>query len=259
MTVNFLDYFLLAQISAFFMIFCRIGTALMMIPGFGEVYVSVRFRLLFALFFSLLLLPLVGDHMPPPPGPPLELLVLMTGEVLIGAFIGIVTRLMLSAMHVAGTLIAQQSSLAVASILDPVNGTQSPVISNLLTLMALTAFFSMNLHHVVLAALVQSYQVFPAGQFPSMQDMNVLHTRLMADSFTLGVMLAAPHLIFSLLFYLGGGLMNRLMPNFQVFFVMMPLQIFIAFVLLILALPTILDTAANFMQNQLVNFVSVEP
>ena len=259
MNVNLLDYFLLSQISAFFVIFCRIGTALMTIPGFGEVYVSPRFRLLFALLFTLLLVPLLGDHMPAMPGQPLGLLVLMSGEVLIGGFIGIITRLMLSAMHVAGTLIAQQSSLAVASMLDPTNGGQSPVISNMLTLMALTAFFSMNLHHLVLAALVQSYQVFPAGQFPSVQDMNVLHTRLMADSFTLGVMLAAPHLIFSLLFYLGGGLMNRLMPSFQVFFVMMPLQIFIAFILLILALPIILQTAADFMQNQLIDFVSVGP
>ncbi len=258
MTLNLLDYFLVSQITAFFFIFCRIGTALMTIPGFGEVYVNPRIRLIFALVLSLLLTPLLSDHMPAMPEMPIGLLVIMLGEVLIGAFIGIITRLMLTATHVAGTIIASQSSLAVASIFDPSTSAQSPVIANMLTLMALTAFFAMNLHHVVLAALVQSYQVFPAGQFPSVQDMNILHTRLMADSFTLGVMLAAPHIVFSLLFYLGGGLMNRLMPNFQVFFVMMPLQIFMAVFLLMLSLPVILQTVANFMETQLINFVAVQ-
>lgn len=257
MTINLLDYFLLTQIMAFFMIFVRIGSALMLIPGFGEVYVSPRARLLFALVFSLMLTPMLEPRMPVLPQSGFALGVLMAGEVIVGTFLGLITRVMLSAMHVAGTIIAMQSSLAVAAIFDPMSGSQSPVVSNLLTLAAVTLFFTLNLHHLVLAALVQSYDVFPPALFPSISDMNLLHVRLMSDSFNLGVMLAAPHIILSLLFYLAGGLMTRLMPNFQVFFVMMPPQIFISLLLLILAVPLMLDVFMSFMENQLLDFVKV--
>jgi flagellar biosynthetic protein FliR len=71
-------------------------------------------------------------------------------------------------------------------------------------------------------------------------------------------MLAAPHIIFSLLFYVAGGLMTRLMPNFQVFFIMMSPQILIAFFLLLAAMPLILEQSMNFMEQQLTNFVRVE-
>lgn len=258
MTINLLDYFLITQIMAFFMIFVRIGSALMLMPGFGEVYVSPRIRLLFSLVFSLMLTPMLEPRMPVLPTNGLALIVLVVGEVLVGTFLGLIVRVMLSAMHVAGSLIAMQSSLAVAAIFDPMSGGQSPVVSNILTLAAITLFFILDLHHLVLAALVQSYDVFPPAMFPGVADMNILHTRLMSDSFNLGVMLAAPHIIFSLLFYLAGGLMTRLMPNFQVFFVMMPPQILIALFLLIAGMPLLMDIFMSFMQNQLYDFIAVD-
>lgn len=258
MTINLLDYFLVTQLTAFFIIFCRVGTALMLMPGFGEIYVNPRVRLIFALAFSLILTPLTIDRMPTMPESTLGLVALIIGESLIGAFFGILVRTMLSCLHVAGNIIATQSSLAVASIFDPSSGSQAPVISNLFTVASLTLFFVLNLHHLMLAALVQSYDVFPAGQFPSVSDMNILHTRVMADAFALGVMLAAPHIIFSLLFYVAGGLMTRLMPNFQVFFIAMSPQIMIALILLFASLPMVLDIAMNFVQTQLTDFVRVE-
>lgn len=257
MTINLLDYFLITQIMAFFMIFVRIGSALMLMPGFGEVYVSPRIRLLFALVFSLMLTPMLEPRMPILPTNGFELGVLVAGEVLVGTFLGLIVRVMLSAVHVAGTIIAMQSSLAVAAIFDPSSGGQAPVVSNILTLMAITLFFTLNLHHLMLAALMQSYDVFPPAAFPSVSDMNLLHVRLMADSFTLGVMLAGPHIIFSLLFYLAGGLANRLMPSFQVFFVLMPVQILLALFLLIATLPILIDIFMGFMENQIHDFVTV--
>lgn len=258
MTVNLLDYFLLTQIMAFFMIFVRLGTALMLMPGFGEVYVSPRVRLLFALLFSLMLTPLLEPRMPILPSSGLALGALVVGEVIIGSFLGLIVRVMLSAVHVAGTIIAAQSSLAVAAIFDPSSGGQSPVVSNMLTLMVLVLFFTFDLHHLAIAALVQSYDVFPPARMPMVGDMNLLHARMVADSFTLGVALSAPHLIFSLLFYLTGGLMTRLMPNFQVFFVMMPPQIMLALILLIAGLPLMMDIMMGFMETQLMNFIAVD-
>lgn len=256
MSYNLLDHFLMAQLGAFLLILARVGSSLMVLPGFGELYVSPRIRILFASAFSILLVPLLIDRMPALPGTPLALFIMLLGEIIVGIFMGLVARTVLSVLHVAGTVIAQQSSLAVASMFDPMSGAQSAVVSNFLSLGAVVLFFTMDLHHLVLAALVQSYDVFTVGQFPSVQDMNILHLRLVGDAFNLGVMLAAPHIVFSLVFYVAGGLMMRLMPNFQVFFVMMPPQILIAFFLLMALLSTILGIYANFMEQQYMNFVA---
>lgn len=255
MSINFLDYFLMGQLSALAMIFFRVSATIMVLPGFGEVYVPPRIRLLFALVFSLLLTPLIGPRMAMLPNAPLGLLLLITGETLIGAFMGMIARIILMALHAAGNIIATQSSLAVAAIFDPSSGAQNAVVSNLLSLAAITLFFVLNLHHLVLTALVQSYDVFPVGEFPSMQDMNILQLRLFSDSFNLGVALAGPHIVVGLLFYLAGGLMTRLMPNFQVFFVMMPPQILMAFFLLMALGSTLLTIFTDFMENQYMNFI----
>jgi flagellar biosynthetic protein FliR len=253
---SLLDYFLVGQLSAFLLIFCRIGAAVMMMPGFGEVYVTTRTRLMFALAFSLLLTPLLQAKMPALPSSGIALTILLMGEILVGAFIGLIARAVLSVVHVAGTIIAFESSLASATVFDPIVGGQTAVVSNLLTITALTLFFVLNLHYLVLAALVQSYDVFPPGQIPAVGDMNMLMVRLVADCFSLGVMLAAPHIVFSLLFYLAGGLMTRLMPNFQVFFIMMPAQILLALFLMFAILPVIMDMYGNFMQEQFMHFFS---
>lgn len=258
MSINFLELFLMSQLSAIAIIFFRVGAALMVMPGFGDVYVPARIRLLFALVFSILLMPLLSARLPELPASGYGLGLIIITEVAIGLFMGLIARTILSALHVAGSVIAAQSSLAVAAQFDPGSGQQSPVISNILSLAAITLFFTTNMHHLVLAALVQSYDVFPAGNFIPLQDMNIFHVRLMADAFNLGVALSAPFIVVSLLFYLAGGLMTRLMPNFQVFFVMMPPQIMIAFFLLMALTGTILNIFTNFMEDQYMNFIATE-
>jgi flagellar biosynthesis protein FliR len=254
MSLNLLEYFLVSQLSAFLFIFCRTGSALMVMPVFGDAYVSTRFRLLLAVGISLMLTPLLAEKMPTLPESLTTLGLLLISEVLVGAFIGMVARTILSALHVAGTMIAFQSSLAVSSIFDPVTGAQTAVISNFVTIVAMTVIFALNLHHYMLAAVVESYNIFSPGAYPMIEDMMKYHVRLLADSFTLGIMLAAPHIVFSLIFYLMGGLMARLMPNFQVFFVMMPPQIIIAFLLLFAILPMMVSAFIEFLRDHLLPF-----
>ena len=257
MTINLLDYFLLTQMSAFLMIFCRVGSAIISMPGFGDTYVPPRVRLLFAVTFSLMLTPLLQSQMPKLPASVLSLAGVLLTEVVIGVFMGLLTKALLSALHVAGNIIAAQSSLAVGAIFDPNSGAQSPVISNILSITAMAMFFALDFHHLVLAAIVQSYEVFTVGQFFSTGDMANLSSRWVSDAFTLGVLLSAPHIIYSLLFYLLGGLMTRLMPNFQVFFIFISPQVFIALLLFMAIVPTMLEMYNNFLENHLDSFVKL--
>lgn len=255
MTYSPLNDFLLSQLFTFLLIFCRTGSAIMVLPGFGEPYIAPRIRLLFAIALAILLTPLLEDKIPTMPKAGLGLGMLMIAEILIGLFIGTIARIILSAIHVAGTIISLQTSLSSATIFDPATAAQSTVISNLLSITVMTLFFVLNLHHLVIAALVQSYDVFTPGAFPNVSDMNMLTLQTFGGAFTLGVMLSAPHIVYGLLFYMAGGLMNRLMPSFQVFFVLMSPQILIGMFLLFAILPMLLRVFMGSMEDQLSNFI----
>jgi flagellar biosynthesis protein FliR len=255
MSLDLLDHFLISQLSTFLLIFCRVGAALMVMPAIGDSYVLSRARLLLALAMSVVLTPLMLDKMPPLPASAISLTILLVSEVIIGAFIGMIARTILSALHTAGTIIAFQSSLAVSSIFDPVTGTQTAVVSNFMTIVALTMMFALNLHHLMLASVVESYNLLIPGSALMIGDISTYHARMVGDCFTLGVLLAAPHIVFSFAFYLMGGLMTRLMPNLQIFYVMMSPQIMLAFLLLLAILPIATEVFTDFMQEQLSRFV----
>src|SRR5690606_23569742 len=104
--------------------------------GIGEAYISARARLFLALTTGLVLTPVVQPLIPPIPGSPLGLTVLLMAEITIGVFMGLLSRMLIAAMHTAGMIIAMQSGLAAAMMFDPTAGTQGSPFGNLLSLTA---------------------------------------------------------------------------------------------------------------------------
>lgn len=241
-----LEQFLVTQLFAFLLIFCRIGACLMVLPGFGETYVSLRTRLLLALMFSLALTPPLFSLMPKIPDSPAGLLVLIVAETLVGVAIGLVCRLIVSAMHIAGIIISNNASLALATQLDPMQATQGSLIGTFLSMSAVLLIFALDLHYVMLRGAVDSYTLFAPGNFPPVGDLALYFSELVADIFTLGFRLAAPGSVVALLMYLGAGILSRLMPNMQVFFVILPPQIFIALFILLAVYSAMMLEFADF-------------
>ena len=227
-----LEEFLTTNIFALMLVFTRIGSIFMVAPGFGEGFVSPRVRLALALAVSFLITQFVVDQLPPEPASVIELLVLLSGEIVVGLIIGGALRLAVSALHIAGTIIAQQSGLAAAQFFDPGQMTQGAVTSSFLTLMGMTMIFVTDLHHLMLQGTYASYTLFKVGAMPPLGDVAELIGGFVAGSFKLGFQISAPFLIYGLTFYIGVGLINRLMPQVQIFFVAMPLQIVLAFAIL---------------------------
>ncbi len=228
--------FLPALAAAFLLIFARIGTMLMLLPGLGEQNLSARMRLTFALVLAALLVPLHRDayHLDPAAlGPALVMLV---EEILVGALLGITARLTISALEVAGSVIAQQLGLGFVTAVDPTQGSQGLIVGNFLTLLGITLFFATDMHYLVIAALNDSYNLFVPGELPAAGDAAALITRTVSGAFRVGIQLAAPFLVFGLLFNIGLGVLSRLMPQMQVFFVALPLSILLGLVFLVLML-----------------------
>lgn len=227
-----LEQLLPAQVFAVFMVFARIGSAFSVLPGFSEAFIAMRFRLMLAGMTSLIVAPVVAPSMPAAPDAPLAVLMLLGGEVIIGLFLGMTARVALNAVQTAGMIIGLQTSLSNAFAYDPTTSQQNAVVGAWLSTIAIVLIFVTNLHHLMLRGLVESYSVFRPAQLPPVGDLTELIVRLVSSSFLLGIQIATPFMAFGFIFFLALGLIARLMPQVQIFFVAMPLQIVIGFIAL---------------------------
>ena len=247
-----IDISLLPVLAATFMlVFARIGAMVMLLPGLGEANIPVRIKLAIALLLTLVILPLHRAAYNIDMQSITSLLVLMMHEIVIGIVLGATARVTLSALQVAGSVIAQQLGLGFVTTVDPTQGQQGLLIGNFLTILGLTLLFATDSHHLVIAALNDSYRLFRPGEMPLIGDVAALTTQTIALAFKIGIQLSAPFLIFGLLFNLGLGVLSRLMPQMQVFFVGMPLSILIGLLILFLVLGAVMMVFLNSMETVL--------
>ena len=220
-----------------FMIFARIGSALMIMPGIGDMHVPARFRLILAIAITLLAAPLLGVNFPALPDSPWMLLLLLGCEIITGVFIGTIGIVLVGILHTAGTIISYQASLSNGFVFDSSVSQQASLPSMLLTTVGVLLILVTDLHHMMLRAVVDSYAMFTPGTLPSISDMSESMSQLVGRAFVIGVQLTGPFIAVGLVFYLGVGLLSRLMPQVQVFFIAMPVQIGLGIAALAIVLP----------------------
>ncbi|MDP2008902.1 MAG: flagellar biosynthetic protein FliR [Phenylobacterium sp.] len=221
------------------LVFARLSALLMLMPGVGDSTVPPRIRLSFAFLMTLMLLPVVAPNLPPVPAAMGTMVGGLLKEVIIGLMIGTILRIFLMALSTAGEIISIQTTLSFAQTAAPGIAPGSSTISTFLGLIGLTLIMSTGLHHLFLSAIVKSYTLFPFSRDLPVTDSAVLAVRTVADCFKLGVQLAAPLLVFSLVFNVAVGLVGRVMPQFQVFFVASPLMVILGLSILALSLGVI--------------------
>jgi flagellar biosynthetic protein FliR len=228
--------FLPSLAAAFLLVFARIGTMVMLLPGLGEMTMPRRVRLAVALVLAAVLLPLHRNAYQVDLRSFGPVMAMLGEEIFIGAVLGLTARLTISALQVAGFVIAQQLGLGFVTAVDPTQGQQGVLVGNFLTILGVTLIFAADLHHLVIGALNDSYALFRPGELPLLGDVAALTTQTVATAFRIGIQLAAPFLVFGLLFNLGLGVLSRLMPQMQVFFVGLPLSILVGLLILFLIL-----------------------
>jgi flagellar biosynthetic protein FliR len=220
-----LAQFLPANLFAVMLVFSRIGSALMVLPGFGDLYVPARYRLLLGIFLATIIATALAPLLPAQPGSPLRLLMLLGGEIVIGVFLGTVARMMLSALETAGAIISLQLGLSTAQVFNPLLAQQSAITGAFMTVFGVLLIFLTDTHHLMLRGLVASYGLFPAGGFPGFGDLSDTVAHLVSASFRLAVELAAPFIVLGTIFFVALGFLSRLMPQMQIFFIILPIQV----------------------------------
>lgn len=254
--MDLLATLLAGEVFAFLLLFTRIGAAIMVLPGYGDASVSPQIRLLLALLITALVTPALSPGLPVLPTVPVALAALLLGELVIGLFLGLIARLLLSAIDVAGMVISFQLSLANAFMFNPTMAAQGSLVGAFLSILAVLLLFVTDLHHLMLLAVIDSYGLFVPGEMPPIGDAAEMVARLVADSFRIGVQIAAPFLVFGLVFYLGLGVLARLMPQVQVFFVGIPVQIMLGLVVLVLTLSSGMLYWLSTVQDRLTGFLA---
>lgn len=213
------------QVFAGALIFARIGAIVMLIPGIGEAFIPARIRLSMAFVMTLALYPVLSPGVPAEPSTVAELAGAVIKEVLIGLMISGVLRIFMNVLAVTGEIVSIQTTLSFAQTANPTQATPSTTLGTFLGLLALVLMMSTNLHHLFIGAIVRSYSLFPFHRSVPVADAGLLAVQTMGKSFSLGLQLAAPVMVFCFIFNIATGLVNRVMPQFQVFFVASPLLV----------------------------------
>jgi flagellar biosynthetic protein FliR len=224
-----------ALLGMFIWPFTRITGLLAVDPVYSSGAVPRTYKAGFALFLTLLLVPIL----PPFPAVPLvsaQGAAMLIQQLLIGMSMGFVTRLIMAAVEMGGSLISTQMGLGFAMVFDPQNAGQTPALASILTLFVTLIFLALNGHQVILSTLVESFRVLPVGK-----SVPLVTWRMLAEwgghIFSWGLWIALPVVAALLVANLAIGVMTRAAPQFNILSFGFPLTLSIGFIALYLSLP----------------------
>jgi flagellar biosynthesis protein FliR len=243
----------LPQIQLFLFIFLRVTAMTLTVPVFDSRNIPAVFKIGLCFTITLVLYPIV--KLEPAAFSPsmIPFAIGVACEILTGAVIGFVIRMIFAGIQLAGELAAFQMGFSVANVIDPMSSSQVPVISQMIYMFAILIFLTTNAHHWVLRALVESFRLIPPFGFHSSGALMSRITQAASDLFVTAVRTGSPVIVSLLLVSLGLGLVGRTVPQMNVFMVATPVNILIGFLFLSLSLPLMLTYL-----NQLLNRMGTE-
>ncbi|WP_119461159.1 flagellar biosynthetic protein FliR [Rhodospirillaceae bacterium SYSU D60014] len=239
------------SIYNFFLVFVRVGAALMLLPGLGEMAIPARIRLIVGLVLALALMPIVSMNTGGVPEQPADMVLEIFVELVAGAFIGTTTRIIFAAAQVAGQIIGQSIGLAMIFSTPNTGFEGGSVMATALVMGGIAIIFLADLHYLMIEAIVRSYIILPSATLPNWSDLSEVTTEVVSRSFLVGVQFSAPFLIISFLFNVGLGLTNRMMAALPVFFIGMPFLLAGGVFLVFVTIEAILLGLASEMANWL--------
>lgn len=226
----------------FILVFLRMSAFIATCPVYAVPNIPVQLKAGFAFILAMIITPLAGGPQLKIPGDLWGYLLAFTSEVGVGLVLGLVTTMVFNTIRTAGQLIDIQIGFGMASLLDPLSGQSSPLITQLLYFITLITFFDVDGHYMLIAALVKSYQVIPLSAAQMSGNVAQVMTRLFADTFMIALQICAPVIAVLFILDIALGLLGRAAPQINVFIMGFPIKILGGLVLMSIMLPTFLNT-----------------
>jgi flagellar biosynthesis protein FliR len=210
---------------AFVLVLARAGRVIALLPGLAETGVPTVVRAGLAGALAMLLTPAVAPLVPAVPAAPALAAGMVGAELLVGLWLGFLARVLVLALPMAGQILA--TLLGLSSVLqpDPELGPQTSAIARLFAVAAPAVVLASGLYALPLAALARSYGLFaPGAVLPSGAGAEAV-ARAVTAGFGLALRLCAPALLASVVWSVAAGILARVAPRVQVYFLAMPAQI----------------------------------
>jgi len=226
----------LQLMGLYFWPFIRISGMLLMVPILSGSYVPMNVRLLVAVFITFAIAPSLA--LPPPVDPfTWHGILLIVQQLGIGVTIGLIFALIFQAFVIAGHLASMSMGLAMASMVDPATGVNTPIIGRYFTIIATLLFLLMNGHVLVFKAVLQSFETLPIGLHFFTQDSLKLIYGFGSQMFESGVMIALPLVTALLLVNIAFGIVARAAPALNIFAVGFPVTLLVGLIMLVFITP----------------------
>jgi flagellar biosynthetic protein FliR len=229
-------------LMALFLAFCRIGGCFMLMPGFSSARLPMQVRLFLSLALSMAILPMLWDTIYPRTSADYATFgLLIASETLVGAVFGLIARLYTVGLQFAGSAIATAISFNGPPGGDIIEDTSESQITSLLTLAGLLVLMMLNFHHVVIKSLIDSYTTIPLADGLEPRRILITLTDTLSATFMIVLRLMSPFLIYSIMFNLAVGLINKMAPQIPVYFISTPYVLMGGIFLLYLGIAAILE------------------
>ncbi len=224
------------QFQTFLVVTARVAGFIAAIPVMASAQTPGRVKTALVFVSSLMLFPVMAKSLPQLSFAPLPFFLLVISETLLGLLIGLIARLIFTAVEFGASVIGFQMGFASANVYDPQNERQVELISQFQNVFVILLFLAINGHHIFLRTVVLSYDLLPPGQFNVSGEAIPYLMQLASHMFTIGAQFSAPVLAVLLLSSLILGILARVFPQLNVFMLSFPLNIAIGFIVITLTL-----------------------
>ncbi len=218
----------------FFIVFARLSGLFSIAPGLSDERISTKIKLSISILVSICAIPLVQEHLPLYTASSGIICYYMMSEILIGILMGLCLRIIFSSLPILGNIVSMQSGLSAATIYDPSQKEQIALFGSFIISLSLAMIFISDSHHFFIVGFLESYSKITPGVMIDMADASEKISSVVSQSFILAFKIASPFIIVGTSILVGSGILSRLMPTFQVFFVITPIQILIMFMILLM-------------------------
>lgn len=230
--------------TLFTLVLGRLAGMFSALPLFGGERVPMRIRVVVIFAMAMVLFPVIKLKAVSVPGDFISLSLVVSGEVLIGVTLGLVTKAVFGAVEFCGQIVGMQIGFSMSSLFDPTLG-QVQLMSLFQTLLAMLLFLTLGVHHDFIRAIVQSYAVLPVGGWHMSGSLIAFLVTTTSGIFVLGIKLAAPVMVALLATTVVLGVMARSFPQMNIFMISMPVNIGIGFIVLGMSLLVFMRTLEN--------------
>ncbi|TXE89293.1 flagellar type III secretion system protein FliR [Campylobacter volucris] len=240
--MEFVKYLGDQNVVAFMLLFARMSGLFVFFPFFSHNSIPIVIKTTLALFLTMFLFPLAKVEGNTPDS---FFIFFLLGEVLFGIIAGLILQMVFAILQMAGEQVSFTMGFSMASIVDPSTGANTPVISQVLNLLALLFFLAFDGHHLVLLFISNSLDYISLGGFYPHENLMLYLNKAMVNIFVLGFSMAFPILAISLLSDVIFGMLMKTMPQFNLLVVGYPIKIFLSFAVLIAILLVMMEYFKN--------------